>query len=89
MGKASDLEIELKACNKAWESHQHEPLLLFLYLPLSREHPWRWKGRKELDEVGRAVSAMWETDQEFDGSILRELLFQAWSLQTMPKRVVP
>jgi hypothetical protein len=40
MSKATDLKFFLKQECHIWDSSNHEPIGLFIYLPLCRHEPW-------------------------------------------------
>ena len=79
--KAADLVLELSIGSTAWVSNQHEPLLLFISLPLRRKEPWFWRGDQSLDKAGKQVQRLWKTDIGSGGLVLRKLLLCAFAEQ--------
>ncbi len=80
MSKACDFSFVIPTGCDIWKTHQFEPLLVGIYLPLSRDAPWRHRGTPRLDRVHKSLSEVWKSSFERTRVILRELLEQTWKL---------
>jgi hypothetical protein len=86
--KAVDIYLVLKPVCVIWDHSQHEPLGMYIYLPLSRHEPWRLRHTQPMVDLARALREV--PDDEFvqKRHILREFLCLARQLETMPQIVV-
>jgi hypothetical protein len=88
MLKATDLKFFLKAECQVWESSNHEPLGLFIYLPLCRHEPWCMRYNATLVELESALCSLPCDDLLQKGNILYNILEQTRKLDAMPERLV-
>lgn len=64
VGQLYDFEFKLEAGGKAWNLAQHEPLLIFVCLPLSVHRPWKLRGTKLLDQMDRKMRELQPSDHQ-------------------------
>jgi hypothetical protein len=88
VGKLSDFHLEIGAGSSVWTRARHEPLLIFVCLPLSRHRPWKLRGTKLLDGFERQVRELHKTNSRFRGRLLRKLFVQTRVLESLPDRLV-
>jgi hypothetical protein len=53
--KAVDVYFVLKPVCAIWDNSQHEPLGIFIHLPLSRHEPWRLRHTQPVLDLVRAL----------------------------------
>jgi hypothetical protein len=75
--KSTDLVLRVPVGCDVWNSDQHEPLILAISLPLSREYPWRHKLTPQLGHDSRNLQAMLSGDFQGSSSLLRQLMSRA------------
>jgi hypothetical protein len=80
VSKSCDVIFPIPATCDVWSTNQFEPLLVAIYLPLSRDSPWRHKGTPLVDRLRGSLSGVWTGSVERQGSLLRQLLVEAWKL---------
>jgi hypothetical protein len=88
LGKICDLIFTVPVGTLFWSNTQFEPLIVGLYLPLSRHKPWRLKGTPMLDRVEGQLRDLPTTCHEWGRDILRKLLEQSRKLDSLPESVV-
>jgi hypothetical protein len=71
-----------------WNLSQFEPLIVGLYLPLSRHQPWNLKGTPMLERVERLLHDLPPSSPRWGQLVLREFLFTARSLEAMSGSLV-
>lgn len=71
-----------------WCFSNYEPLIIGLYLPLSRHQPWSLKGTPLLERVERELRSLPSSSPKWGRLILRELLLQARALESMSPSMV-
>jgi hypothetical protein len=71
-----------------WPVSHFEPLIAGIYLPLSKHYPWNLRRTPMLERVERLLRGLPPTHPRWGGLILRELLFQARSLESMSSSMV-
>jgi hypothetical protein len=72
--KATDVYVVLKADSMIWNNSQHDPLDIFIYLPLSRHEHWSLQRTKTVVDM---ESSMKELPPDYflqKGNILRKFL---------------
>lgn len=79
-GKMSDVILTLPTANSLWPADCHEPLILCISFPLSRDYPWRLKGTPLSLELESSVPELWKGDNGDDRDYLRQRIQQAWKL---------
>jgi hypothetical protein len=88
VAKLSDFKFELDAGFEHWGKERHEPLLIFVCLPLSCHRPWKLRGCRF---VGQAEGKLRQLSSAPEGRVrrvLRQLLIKARNLDSMPEGVV-
>jgi hypothetical protein len=86
--KAVDVYFVLKPVCAVWDHSQHEPLGIFISLPLSRHEPWRLRHTQPVVDLTRALREMPDDDFVQKGNLLCEFICLARQLETMPASVV-
>jgi hypothetical protein len=72
--KVTDVYFVLKAENMIWNNSQHEPLGIFISLPLSRHGPWRLRRTKLVVDMVSALRELLPDDFLQKGNIFRTFL---------------
>jgi hypothetical protein len=88
VGRLADFKLELGAGSNIWTKARHEPLLIYLCLPLSIHRPWKLKGTKFLDNLERKMRKLQPTNCKRRGRLLRQLSLQARGLDSLPEGLV-
>jgi hypothetical protein len=88
LGKICDLVFTVPAGTDIWSYSQYEPLIVGLYLPLSKHRPWKLRGTPMLERVERLLRKLPLSDIGWGRHILRKLLKQARELETLQESVV-
>jgi hypothetical protein len=86
--KATDVYFVLKAESMIWNNSQHEPLGIFISLPLSRHEPWRLRQTKTVVYLESSLRELPSDDLLQKGNILRKFLGLTRQLETMPEGLV-
>jgi hypothetical protein len=74
--KAVDVYFVLKPGCAVWDHSQHEPLGIFVSLPLSRHEPWRLWYTQPVVDLARALREVPDDDFVQKGHILCEFLWR-------------
>jgi hypothetical protein len=85
--KATDVNFVLKPGSEIWSFSQHEPLGIFVSLPLSRHEPWRLRKTKPVVDLTSALREVQDSDHIHTGDILRKFLRIMSKLDAMPESV--
>ena len=72
--KATDVLWTIPLGSTLWDVTNHEPLVLAIYLPLSRKKPWKHRGTPQLDHESKLMQAMFQSDIGRAGFMLRQLI---------------
>jgi hypothetical protein len=88
MSKEADIMIEIPAGTSFWPSSMHEPLILFICLPLCRYQPWSFRGTKYMADLGRELREVWKNVPERGRDLLCELLVQTRGFHSMSESLV-
>jgi hypothetical protein len=88
LGKVCTLCFTVPLGSDNWDSSHFEPLIVGLYLPLSRHKPWTLRGTPLLEQVERLLHEMPATYPRWGRVVLHELLLQVKSLEAMPTSMV-
>jgi hypothetical protein len=83
LSKICDLTVELPRptyTHPFWNADQHEPLILAIAFPLSRDAPWRSKGSSRVLDCESKLRSLWNDDPNSGGSVLREFVRESWAL---------
>jgi hypothetical protein len=89
VGRLRDLEMELGAgSGGAWGEEQHEPLLIFVCMPLSRHRPWKLRGTPLLERVEGQLRELLKTDHKGRRRLLRQFLVEARKMESLPEGMV-
>jgi len=83
LGKICDLSFTVPLGSTPWSHTLFEPLIVGIYLPLSRHRPWRLRGTSLLDDVAQHLSRVPTSDFNWGGDILREFHGKARSLDAL------
>jgi hypothetical protein len=88
MLKATDLKFFFMGEWQVWEPSNHEPLGLFIYLPLCRHEPWHMRYTTTVVELESALRSLPCDDLPQKGNFLCKFLEQTRKLDAMPESVV-
>jgi hypothetical protein len=89
LAKESDFSIAIPAGKTAfWPLAMHEPLILFVSLPLCRYSPWSYRRTGFVEGLCGELRSVWESRPEWSGNLLRELLLQERRFQGLSENVV-
>jgi hypothetical protein len=88
VGKLADFKFELGPGSKVWGLARHEPLLIFVCLPLSKHRPWKLKGTKFVEGLERKMRELHKTNCRRRGRILRKLFIQAKWMDSVSEGLV-
>jgi hypothetical protein len=88
VGKLADFEMELGPGSNVWSKELHEPLLIFVSLPLSVHSPWKLRGTRFLVDYARKLRLLHQTNCKRRGHLLRQLLGKASRMELMPEGMV-
>jgi hypothetical protein len=86
--KAVDVYFLLKPVCAIWDHSQHDPLGIFISLPLSRHESWRLRNTQPVVDLARALREVPDDDLVQKGHILHEFLYLTRQLETMSESVV-
>ena len=88
--RESDFYFRIPAGSPLWPRDMCEPLLVFVCLPFVPHRPWLFSERERVDELVDSLlqEGVWEKTHQQCGSLLRELLLDAWSLSTVSQELV-
>jgi hypothetical protein len=81
--KICDLVFTVPLGSFPWPHHHFELLLVGIYFPLSRHRPWRLRGTALLDDVACQLSKLQPSSINWGGDILRKLLSNTQSLESL------
>jgi hypothetical protein len=88
VGKLGGFKFEIGAGSNVWGQAWHEPLLIYVCLPLSTHRPWKLRGTKFLDSLDRQMRELHHTNCERRGRLLHKVLVQARGLDVLPEGMV-
>ena len=78
--KSSALYLFVPVKSVIWDSSQHEPLILAISLPLSRDKPWKHAGSPSAEHYGKILPDLFRDDPDRAVIVLRECVVRAWRL---------
>jgi hypothetical protein len=82
--KAVDVYFFLKPVCEIWDNSQHEPLGIFISLPLSRHEPWPRRHTQPVVDLARSLLEVPDADSVQKGNLLCEFLYWTRQLEIMP-----
>jgi hypothetical protein len=88
LGKICCLNFTVPLDSDIWNFSNYEPLVVGLYLPLSRHQPWNLRNTPFLDGVARNLRNLPPSDPGWGRLILCQLLFTSRSLESMHSSLV-
>ena len=80
LAKATDLMLRIPPGTPVWSAEQHEPLILAISFPLSRDKPWKHGGTPHCVHSGKVLQGLWNSDFGRTGPLLCELFDRAWAM---------
>jgi hypothetical protein len=86
--KALDVYFVLKPVCDIWDNSQHEPLDIFISLPLSRHEPWCLRHTQPVVDLARSLREVPDADFLQKGHLLCEFIYWTRQLETMPDGMV-
>lgn len=78
--KATDIILTVPIGSSLWGTDQHEPLMICISFPLSRDRPWKHGGTPYCDHLGKILPSMLHSDPTRAGFELRECFLRAWRM---------
>ena len=81
--KATDALWTIPLGSSVWDISHHEPLVLAISFPLSRNKPWKHRGTPYMDHKSKLVQTVLKSDCGGAGIMLRELVVRARLLAGM------
>ena len=81
--KATDVLWTIPLGSEIWDVTNHEPLLLAISFPLSRDRPWKHRGTSYMEHQSKLVQAMFKSDCRGAGAMLCKLIVRARLLASM------
>jgi hypothetical protein len=88
VGKLSDYDMEIAPGSSVWPKAQHEPLLIYVCLPLSVHRPWKLRGTQLLERLKGKLCDVHKTNSRIRGRLLRQLLIKTRGLESLPESMV-
>ena len=88
LGKICNLVFTVPLGADIWSTSQFEPLIVGLYLPLSRHKPWNLRNTPMLERVERLLRDMPPAHPRWGRLVLREFLQQVRALESMSAGMV-
>ena len=89
LGRESDLCIEIPVgVPDVWPEDMHEPLFLFVTLPLCRVRPWSMRSTPFVEEFRGLLRKLWTSDSIRHRDLLRKLFIRTSALGSMSESVV-
>jgi hypothetical protein len=88
VGKLSDLDFEIGPGSSVWPTARHEPLLIYVCLPLSIHRPWKLRGTQLLEGFKSKLRNVHKTNSRHRGRLLRQLFVKTRRLESMPESMV-
>jgi hypothetical protein len=88
VGKLSDYDMEIAPGSSVWPKAQHEPLLIYVCLPLSVHRPWKLRGTQLLERLKSKLCNVHKTNSRLRGRLLRQLFIKTRKLESMPESMV-
>jgi hypothetical protein len=86
--KACVFRFTMKSVYDIWPYTEHEPLGLFIVLPLSRHEPWNLWGTQPVVDFEAALREVPEDDYELKGHLVCELLLFTQRLEGLSEGIV-
>jgi hypothetical protein len=83
LGKICDLIFIVPLGSDVWPQHHFEPLFVGIYFSLTHHRPWRLRGTPLLDDVADKLSGLPHNALDWGWDILRQLLRQMRSLDSL------
>jgi hypothetical protein len=88
VAKMSDFKLSLEAGFLHWGKARHEPLLIFVCLPLCKHSPWKLRGCRIVARAEGKLRAVPGSREGRIRSLLRQLFLQTRQLDAMPESLV-
>ncbi len=88
MHKICDIVITIPVGSYVWCDSQCEPLIVGLYLPLSRHPPWKLGGSKLVAQLEGNLHGLSKDDFGRSRPFLWEFLIKSRELERLPESVV-
>jgi hypothetical protein len=82
-----DVYFVLKPVCAIWDNSQHDPLRIFISLPLSIHEPWRLRHTRPVVDLARSLREVPDTDFLQKGHLLCKTLY--WTRQLETKEILP
>jgi hypothetical protein len=83
VSKAADLLFSVPVNVEIWDASQHEPLIIAIVFPLSREKPWKHRGSPYCHHTRKVLQELCSSDFGKTSIVLRECIVRAWDMAAM------
>jgi hypothetical protein len=80
VSKAADLLFYVPVNVEIWNASQHEPLIIAIVFPLSREKPWKQRGSPYCHHTRKVLQELCVSDFGKTSAVLRECIDRAWNM---------
>jgi hypothetical protein len=81
--KACDLVLTIPIGVEVWGVEQHEPLIIAIVFPLSRDKPWRHRNTPHCIHIRQVLQALFKSDFGATGPLLRECIQRARAMASV------
>ncbi len=88
LNKAATFSFEIPVGCSLWGAAQHEPLIIAVFLPLSKHSPWNLRNTRLVGDLESSLRAMQQFDGERTGSVLRKFLRVTDGMEALPGPMV-
>jgi hypothetical protein len=88
VAKLADFRFTLDAGFEHWKKGRHEPLLIFVCLPLSVHSPWKLRGCRFVGQAEGKLRKLSGSSPGRVGAVLRQLFIKARNMDRLPEGVV-
>jgi hypothetical protein len=78
--KTTDLFLTLPLGSNVWDVNQHEPLILAISFPLSKNRPWKHGGTPSCDHYAKILPGLFLEDHARSIVELRKCFSRAWGM---------
>jgi hypothetical protein len=83
VSKAADLLFYVPVNVEIWNASQHEPLIIAIVFPLSREKPWKQRGSPYCHHTRKVLQELCVSDFGKTSTVLRECIVRARNMAAL------
>jgi hypothetical protein len=88
VAKLADFKFTLGPGFEHWKKQRHEPLLIFVCLPLSVHRPWKLRGCRFVAQAERQLRELSVSSEGRLRRVLRKIFIKARNVDSMPEGLV-